>query len=194
MLDRQDVLASMTEAERRTILDQQTSKKEYAEASETYYNAVDDDVYYKTMGELCAEKYRCECIDNAYWRIIEREFSLFQRRIILDMGEITEDQFPTDPGKGMVTESDIHESLTPEEYKVIQEYELASDIRDEAAGLLNEAIDSRASAHTIGTRQLRFEELEETQLEASRTLALSFTRFQRRVIYNAERHWTLPNR
>ena len=182
MLDRKEVLASMTEAQRNLILDQKAAESSATKAYDNFYKAKENDAYWETVGKLYGKAYKIECIEKAYWRLIEENFSPFQRRIIIELKDLHEKEFTSEPGTGMLTEQEVIDSLTKEEYQVIHNYEEASKRRDTAAEELNKAIDDKKSAVTIGNKQVQFTQLEDEEMKTLTKLCDTFGRLQRNII------------
>ena len=191
MIGREEILASTNKHERDIILDQQESKSEYNRYSNKFYKGQDTKEYWDVIGRLYGQKYRAEMEDNKNWELIENHFSLYQRRIILEVGDITEEDFPlNNPSTSMITEKEIQESLTPEEYQLVLEMETSQFNQDELASKLNDAIETRQPAQTIGECQLKFLNAEDKATKASDTLFKTLKRFKYRVLIIYPGYWT----
>ena len=191
MIGREEIIASINKEERELILDQKESKNEYNRYRDKFYKAQDANEYWDVIGRLYGEKHRAEMEDNENWKLIENHFSLYQRQIILELGDLTEDDFPFDtPGTGMITEKEIQESLTPKEYQMVMDMETTEFHRDELASKLNDAIETRQPAQTIGKYQLKFLKAEDKKITASNILFKTLKRFKYRVLIIYAGYWT----
>lgn len=190
MLGNTEILASMTEEERTMVLEQQLTKRQLSRASKILYEAESAELNHETIGRLYGLDVLNQRKDNEAWSKIEEHFTLFQRRVILELGNIYHMNFPRDYGPGMITEEDVKDSLTVPEYNIIRDMEISDHNRDVKAGELNDAIDERDTAARIGYLQLEFLKLDDLYTKYSDIVFKTLGRPRYRILANKKGYWT----